>query len=109
FVNYNNPDIGAATRAVLAHNGVETEVAYPACCGMPQLEHGAIDKVAERAKKVAAELNAYVDRGYDVIALVPSCALMLKFEWPLILPGDASVKKLSQATFDIAEYVVDIA
>ena len=34
---------------------------------------------------------------------------MLKFEWPLILPKDPAVERLSQATFDIAEYVVDIA
>ena len=34
---------------------------------------------------------------------------MLKFEWPLILPQDAGVKKLSEATFDVSEYVVDIA
>ncbi|MGE4013670.1 MAG: glycerol-3-phosphate dehydrogenase, partial [Alphaproteobacteria bacterium] len=38
-----------------------------------------------------------------------SCALMLKFEWPLIVPDDANVKKLAQNTFDITEYVVDIA
>src|SRR6185312_10686393 len=36
FVNYNNPSIGEATRAVLAKNGVETEVVYPQCCQMPQ-------------------------------------------------------------------------
>ncbi len=109
FVNYHNPQIGTAARAVLAKNGVETEVVYPACCGMPQLEHGNLAKVAENARKVAAELLPWVERGYDVIALVPSCALMLKFEWPLILPGDGNVKRLSQATFDISEYVVDIA
>ena len=40
FVNYNNPDIGLATQKVLAHNGVETEVVYPECCGMPMLELG---------------------------------------------------------------------
>jgi glycerol-3-phosphate dehydrogenase subunit C len=34
---------------------------------------------------------------------------MLKFEWPLILPDDEDVKRLSQATFDISEYVVAIA
>src|ERR1700722_4625522 len=38
FVNYNNPQIGEATRAVLARNGVVTEAHYPGCCGMPQLE-----------------------------------------------------------------------
>jgi glycerol-3-phosphate dehydrogenase subunit C len=109
FVNYNNPDIGMAARAVLAKNGVETEVVYPGCCGMPKLEHGDLARVAESARTVAAALGPWIDKGYDVIALVPSCALMLKFEWPLILPGDAAVKRLSSATFDIAEYVVDIA
>ena len=54
-------------------------------------------------------LLPWVDKGYDVIALTPSCALMLKFEWPLILPKDPAVDRLSRATFDISEYVVDIA
>jgi glycerol-3-phosphate dehydrogenase subunit C len=109
FANYNNPDIGLAARAVLAKNGVETEVVYPACCGMPQLEHGEIAKAAAAAKRVAGALTPWIDKGYDVIALVPSCTLMLKFEWPLILPEDPEVKALSQASYDISEYVVDIA
>jgi glycerol-3-phosphate dehydrogenase subunit C len=109
FVNYNNPSIGEATRAVLARNGVETEVLYPHCCGMPQLEQGDLAAVASAAVRVASALGPWIDRGYDVIALVPSCALMLKFEWPLILPRDAAVEKLAKATFDISEYVVDIA
>jgi glycerol-3-phosphate dehydrogenase subunit C len=109
FVNYNNPGIGEASRFVLAKNGVETRVVYPSCCGMPQLERGDIAKVAETARRVAAEMESWIDRGNAVIALTPSCALMLKFEWPLILPGDPLVKKLAEASYDIAEYVVDIA
>ncbi len=109
FANYNNPNIGAAARDILAKNGVETEVVYPRCCGMPQLEQGDLAAVAESAKQVAEDLGPWIDKGYDVIALVPSCALMLKFEWPLIVPDDANVKKLSAATSDITEYIVDIA
>ena len=109
FINYNNPDIGAAARSVLARNGVETEVVYPSCCGMPQLEHGDLARVAANARKIAAELKPWIDKGYDVVSLVPSCSLMLKFEWPLIEPEDDNVKALSQATFDVAEYVVDMA
>ena len=109
FVNYNNPRIGEATRAVLAKNGVATEIVYPRCCGMPQLEQGDIARVAEHAREVSAALLPYVEQGYDIVALVPSCALMLKFEWPLILPEDEAVKRLAQATFDVSEYVVDIA
>ena len=109
FVNYNNPAIGVAARAVLARNGVETEVVYPGCCAMPQMEQGDLAAVAQAAEKTSAELAAWIDKGYDVIALVPSCALMLKFEWPLMVPENEDVKRLSQATFDIAEYVADIA
>jgi glycerol-3-phosphate dehydrogenase subunit C len=109
FVNYNNPHIGEATRAVLAKNGVATEASYPGCCGMPHLEQGDIARVAESARKVAAALSPYIEQGYDIVALVPSCALMLKFEWPLILPEDKAIERLAHATFDISEYVVDIA
>jgi len=109
FVNYNNPSIGEATRAVLARNGVETEVLYPRCCGMPQLEQGDLAAVAGSATKVAAALGPWIDRGYEIIALVPSCALMLKFEWPLIVPTDPAVGKLAKSTFDVSEYIVDIA
>jgi glycerol-3-phosphate dehydrogenase subunit C len=109
FVNYNNPSIGEAAQAILAKNGVETQVVYPQCCQMPQFEAGNLGKVAAAAKHVAATLGPYIDQGCDIIALVPSCALMLKFEWPLAVPNDPAVKKLSTATFDVAEYIVDIA
>ena len=109
FVNYNNPGIGEAARGVLARNGVETRVVYPSCCGMPQLERGDIEDVAARARRIAATMKPWIEKGHDVIALTPSCALMLKFEWPLLLSGDADVERLAQATYDITEYVVDIA
>ena len=109
FVNYNNPGIGNAARGVLARNGVETEIVYPTCCGMPQLEQGDIENVAAKARLAAAELVRWIDDGYEIIALVPSCALMLKFEWPIILPDDPMIAKVSQASRDITEYIVDIA
>ena len=109
YGNYNTPALGLAARAVLAHNGVATEVVHPRCCGMPQLEAGDIAKVAETARKTAADLRPYVDAGQDIIVLVPSCALMMKFEWPLIVPDDENVKALANATYDISEYIVDLA
>jgi glycerol-3-phosphate dehydrogenase subunit C len=76
---------------------------------MPQLEHGELEKVAAAARRTAKDLLAYVDKGYDVVAMVPSCALMMKFEWPLILPDDPDLGRLAQATYEIDEYIVDIA
>ena len=109
YDEFNDPAIGQAALAVLARNGVETQVVYPCCCGMPKLEQGLVAEVAENARHVAAALAPYLDEGYVVVAPTPSCALMLKSEWPLILPDDGSVKRLAAATFDLSEYVVDIA
>lgn len=109
FVNFHNTGIGVAARAVLAKNGVETVSLHPACCGMPKLELGDLQAVSDAARKVSAELLPWVDKGYDIIALTPSCALMLKFEWPLVLGKDPAIERLARATFDISEYVVDIA
>ncbi len=109
FVNYNDPPVGEAARAVLARNGVETEVVYPTCCGMPFLEQGNIGEVAERARQISRELLPWIEKGFDIVSLVPSCTLMMKIEWPLILPEDAALKTLAAHAFDIGEYVVDIA
>ena len=109
FVNYNNPGIGMAARRVLAHNGVDTRVDYPGCCGMPYLEQAKMEKVAAQAEKVADFFSPLIDDGYKIITLTASCGLMLKFEWPLILPENPKVKKLSEAVMDIDQYMVDIA
>ena len=107
--NYNKTEIGLATRAVLARNGVETVTVHPGCCGMPQLEIGDLVSVSASARHVAAHLGTWIDEGYDVVALTPSCALMLKFEWPLIAPKDPNVARLAKATRDVSEYIVEIA
>ncbi len=107
--NYNEPETGLAARAVLARNGVETHVVHPGCCGMPQLELGDIETAARRAGRIAPELLALADAGYDIVALMPSCALMLKSEWPLLLPGNEDAARLARTVFDLSEYVVDIA
>jgi glycerol-3-phosphate dehydrogenase subunit C len=109
FVDYNTPNTAVAAAAVLAKQGVESRFAYPKCCGMPQLEAGDIAEVAHRAELVAAELLPLVDQGYDVVALTASCGLMLKFEWPLILPENDDIKRLAAATRDISEYVVELS
>jgi glycerol-3-phosphate dehydrogenase subunit C len=109
FVNYNKPSTGMAARDVLNHIGVETRAAYPGCCGMPFLEQANLARVAEQAVKVSKELCALIDEGFDIVTLTASCGLMLKFEWPLIVPENADVKRLAESTFDIDEYVVDVA
>ena len=109
FVNFNKKNTGIAALKVLKKNGVEVQEAYPGCCGMPFLEQADLPKVVEQAKKVSNDLLKWIDKGYKVITLTASCGLMLKFEWPLLLPRNEDIKKLSKNVIDIDEYVVDIS
>ena len=109
FVDYNQPDTAIAAAWVLALQGVDARLLYPECCGMPQLEAGDLSDVAGRAQRVAKAFAPYIDEGYEVVALTASCGLMLKFEWPLLLPDDHAVGRLAAATRDISEYVVGLS
>jgi glycerol-3-phosphate dehydrogenase subunit C len=109
FVDYNQPDTAVAAARVLARQGVEAALVYPECCGMPQLEAGDLADVAGRAERVAQAFAPYIEQGYEVVALTASCGLMMKFEWPLLAPGNHAVGRLAAATRDICEYVVDLS
>ncbi|AOG02070.1 cysteine-rich domain protein [Blastomonas sp. RAC04] len=109
YDQFNDQTPGEAAVKVLAHNGVEVRIEHPECCGMPKLENGDIPAVASAAARVAAHFAPLIDQGYDVVAITASCALMMKFEWPLIEPDNADIAKLSAATHDISEYIVKLS
>jgi glycerol-3-phosphate dehydrogenase subunit C len=109
FVDYNQPDTAVAAARVLALQGCQVQFVYPECCGMPELEAGALGDVARRAEKVAAVFDPLIADGWDVVSLTASCGLMLKFEWPLMLPENHAVGRLAAATRDISEYIVELS
>ena len=106
FVNNNRPSVGEAIVRLLRASNVHVEVCYPECCGMPQLEQGLVGKVAEKALRVVPQLKTYVDRGFDVISLTPSCTFMLKQEWPLLNEGNKDVQLVADKTFEASEYLL---
>ena len=65
--------------------------------------------VASAAQRISAYFAPLIKDGWDVVPLTTSCALMLKFEWPLIEPGNEEVALLANHSFDVSEYVVRLA
>lgn len=108
FGNYNNTRFLEAVYFLLNYNGIVVELLYPVCCGMPLLEQGNIEKVVHNALLISKELEPWVEKGYSIIAPIPSCALMMKSEWPL-LTDNKVVKTVSEATRDISEYLLSIS
>jgi Fe-S oxidoreductase len=107
YGNRNEPLIGEDLVAVFEHNGIPVTMAEKErCCGMPKLELGDLEAVEEAKNANIPVLAELVDEGWDIVAPVPSCALMFKQELPLMFPEDAEVKKVSEAIFDPFEYLM---
>jgi glycerol-3-phosphate dehydrogenase subunit C len=107
--NFNDDTPGQAALRVFAHQGLEVRIEYPDCCGMPKFENGDLPAVASAAERISAHFAPLIAEGYDVVPLTTSCALMLKFEWPLIEPENEQVQMLARHTFDVSEYVVRLS
>ena len=107
--NFNDGTPGEAAIKVLAHNGVQLRVEYPDCCGMPKFENGDLPGVASAAERISSFFAPLIEQGWDIVPLTTSCALMLKFEWPLIEPENANIALLAKHSFDVSEYVVRLA
>ena len=106
YVNYNEPGIGLDLLKVLQHNEVPYVVVNKeSCCGMPKLELGDLESVAESKEKNIPVLAKYAREGYAILAAVPSCTLMFKQEIPLMYPGDADVQAVKEAMWDPFEYL----
>jgi glycerol-3-phosphate dehydrogenase subunit C len=107
YVNYNEPGIGHDLLKVLDHNRIPyVLVEKEACCGMPKLELGDLDGVAELKDRNIPKLAALARAGYAILAPIPSCGLMFKQEIPLMFPEDGDVKAVQAAMFDPFEYLV---
>jgi len=107
YVNYNEPGIGHDLLAVLEHNEIPyVMVEKEACCGMPKLEQGDLEGVAEKKAINIPQLAKLAKQGYAILTPVPSCTLMYKQELPLMFPDCADTQLVKEAMWDPFEYFV---
>ena len=107
YVNYNEPGIGHDLLAVLEHNEIPyVMVEKEACCGMPKLEQGDLEGVAEKKAINIPQLAKLAKEGYAILTPVPSCTLMYKQELPLMFPECADTQLVKEAMWDPFEYFV---
>ncbi|HWJ34244.1 MAG TPA: heterodisulfide reductase-related iron-sulfur binding cluster [Steroidobacteraceae bacterium] len=106
YGNRNEPELGLDLTRVFEHNGIEVALAEREnCCGMPKLELGDLQAVATMKEKNVPPLLDMIERGYDIVAPVPSCVLMFKQELPLMFPDDADIATIRKHMFDPFEYL----
>ncbi len=107
YVNYNEPGIGHDLLAILDHNEIPyVMVEKEACCGMPKLEQGDLQGVAEKKAINIPHLAKLAKEGYAILTAIPSCTLMYKQELPLMFPDCADTQLVKEAMWDPFEYFV---
>jgi Fe-S oxidoreductase len=114
FTNYNRPELGRAAFRVLRHN--DCKIACPAlsCCGMPALDAADLDLARHKARSNVKKLLPFVQKGYRIAVVNPTCSLMIRQEYPELLddPGDSptaeAAKQVAAATRDLSEYLFEL-
>lgn len=106
-VEYHEPGIGQAALAVLAHNQLTATVPEgQVCCGMPALDGGDVEGAIRRAKQNVALLAPYAKAGKPILALQPTCALLIKRDYATLV-GTEDAQIVASMTQDITEYLAD--
>jgi Fe-S oxidoreductase len=108
YVQNNEPEIGRDTVEVFEHNGVDLRcTAGLACCGMPAWEQGDLEALRSQAKQNLDVLEPYVDAGAKVVAINPTCSMMMRREYPdLVAQEDkARAARLAEAIRDPSEFL----
>jgi len=107
LLNYNFLEKGKALLHVLYKNNIHIEVPEQNCCGIPFFDIGDLDSSIRKAKYNLDMMIDYVRNGYDVIVPVPTCALQLKHEYPLLL-RTPEAKELSEKVYEIGDYLFSL-
>jgi glycerol-3-phosphate dehydrogenase subunit C len=104
-VEYNNPEIGRATVAVLRHNRVDVTRPPQRCCGMPYLDGGGIAEARRLIDENVRSLEPAVREGREVLVPGPTCSYMMKQEWPWLATDQETARLIAERTRDVFEYL----
>jgi Fe-S oxidoreductase len=108
YVENNGPQIGRDTVEVLQKNGIDVRCARDLqCCGMPAWESGNLPELQKRAHRNLEVLAPFVEKGAKVLAINPTCSMMLRREYPTLVAAEdrARAAQVAEAVRDPSEYL----
>jgi glycerol-3-phosphate dehydrogenase subunit C len=111
YVQHNEPQIGRDTVEVLRRNQVDVRCLRGLeCCGMPAWESGNLRELQRRAHRNLELLEPHVDKGAKVLAINPTCSMMLRREYPTLVASEDRERagKVALAVRDPSEYLWSI-
>ena len=105
YTNYNKPGAGKAAVLALEAAGVHVKIPQDvAGSGRPAFSKGFIEKARSDARRNVATLGPLVEKGWDVVVVEPSDAVMFQSDYPDLLSGEATEQVAANA-YGVCEYV----
>lgn len=104
FNNYLTPSVLDAAHEVLTAAGYD--VVLPdrgVCCGLTWVSTGQLDVARRVLRRTLDVLAPYLDAGYEVAGLEPSCTALFRGDLPALLPDDERASLLAARTATFAE------
>ncbi|MDQ7040219.1 MAG: FAD-linked oxidase C-terminal domain-containing protein [Rhodothermus sp.] len=110
FNNYHHPEVARAATEFFWHLGLQVVVPDErACCGRPLISKGLISEAQQQLLDALERLYPYVEQGWPIVGLEPSCILTFRDELLSLLPGDPRARALARSVLTFEEYVVRLA
>ncbi|MFE0024711.1 FAD-binding and (Fe-S)-binding domain-containing protein [Amycolatopsis sp. NPDC059021] len=104
FNNYLTPGVLDAATEVLTAAGYD--VVLPdrsVCCGLTWVSTGQLGIARKVLRRTLSVLAPYLDAGYEVAGLEPSCTALFRGDLAALLPGDRYARLLASRTRTLAE------
>lgn len=106
FIEYQEPEIGKDLVGVYERNGIECSLPDGVkCCGAPWLHSGDVEHFKEVARSNVTALLSDARQGKPIIVSQPTCAYVIKKDYPLYL-ASKEAEDVASATFDAAQYLM---
>ncbi|MFD9894478.1 FAD-binding and (Fe-S)-binding domain-containing protein, partial [Amycolatopsis sp. NPDC059027] len=108
FNNYLTPGVLDAATEVLTVAGYD--VVLPdrgVCCGLTWVSTGQLGVARKVLRRTLSVLAPYLDAGYEVAGLEPSCTALFRGDLAALLPGDPYAQLLASRTRTLAELLAD--
>ncbi len=108
LIDNNRPWVASQFAEILEAHNIHYTVPPQECCAMPELGTGELERVYPKVDRNVAKLLPFVEAGYKIIAMSPSCSLMLRQEYEHYATNTEAAKKIAAATLDPCEYLMQL-
>lgn len=109
FTDSLSPEIALDAITVLEAAGCDVKIAEPGiCCGLTLISTGQLTAAKRKLTNTVEVLNPYVEAGYTVVGLEPSCTATLRSDLVELLPQDPAAAAVSNQVKTVSELLTTL-